>query len=218
MKEDQDQNTKQENLLPVNNDMDMSHFSEDNEDSLIFSWLKKLGILIFEVVKVVLISLAIILPIRLFLVQPFYVEGASMEPSFYQNEYLIIDEVSYRFNEPQRGEVIIFKNPKDTRAYFIKRVIGLPGETMTIEKGRVYIGGELLEEPYIENFASDSHEAITLGDNEYFVMGDNRGNSLDSRMLGPINKDYIIGRVWIRGWPIDRINTFNVPVYENISK
>lgn len=205
--------SESENLMPKDSDMDMSNFSEDDEDSIIFSWLKKLGVLVFEIVKVVLISLAIILPIRLFLVQPFYVEGASMEPNFYQNEYLIIDEISYRFNDKQRGEVIIFKNPKNTKNYFIKRIIGLPGETVSIENGRILVDGKLIEEPYITNFSSDKHDPVVLKENEYFVMGDNRNNSLDSRQLGPIHKDYIIGRVWIRGWPLDRIDTFNLPSY-----
>ncbi|OGY94214.1 MAG: signal peptidase I [Candidatus Komeilibacteria bacterium RIFOXYC1_FULL_37_11] len=196
--------------------MDMSNFSEDDEDGLVFSWFKKLAILFFEIVKVVVISLAIILPIRLFLVQPFYVEGASMEPNFYQNEYLIIDEISYRFNEKQRGEVIIFKNPQNTKAYFIKRIIGLPGETVSVENGKVFINGEVLDEPYISHLSSDNHASVILADEEYFVMGDNRTNSLDSRQLGPINKSYIIGRVWFRGWPVNRINTFNLPSYENI--
>jgi len=138
-----------------------------------------------------------------------------MEPNFYQNEYLIIDEISYRFNEKQRGEVIIFKNPKNTKAYFIKRVIGLPGETVSVENGQVFINGELLVEPYISHFSSDNHDPVILASEEYFVMGDNRNNSLDSRQLGPINKGYIIGRVWFRGWPLDRINTFNLPSYED---
>lgn len=211
----EDKKIRPENVTPDKTDMDMSNFSEDDEDNIIFSWFKKLAVLVFEVVKVVLISLAIILPIRLFLVQPFYVEGASMEPNFYQNEYLIIDEISYRFNDKQRGEVIIFKNPQNTSAYFIKRIIGLPGETVKIEDGHVFVDDELLEESYIETFSSDTHEPVTLGPDEYFVMGDNRNNSLDSRQLGPIYKDYIIGRVWIRGWPIDRINTFNLPEYNN---
>ncbi|MBT4209837.1 MAG: signal peptidase I [Candidatus Komeilibacteria bacterium] len=215
---EENKNLEQDNSVPENADMDMSNFSEDDEDSLILSWMKKFGILVFEIVKVVLISLAIILPIRLFLVQPFYVEGASMEPNFYQNEYLIIDEISYRFNEKQRGEVIIFKNPKDTRSYFIKRIIGLPGEEVSVDDGRVYINGEILEESYVENFSSDKHEAIILNENEYFMMGDNRSNSLDSRQIGPVHQEYVIGRVWVRGWPINRVNTFNVPIYENISQ
>ncbi len=214
MPEEKDQNPKENPL--AKEDMDLSHFSE-NENGPTGGWARQFGIFIFEVVKVVLISLAIILPIRLFLAQPFYVEGASMEPNFYQNEYLIIDEISYRFNDPQRGEVIILKNPQDQRAYFIKRIIGLPGETIAIRDGRVYINDQKLEENYIEHFSSDTHNPITLGPDEYFVMGDNRSNSRDSRQLGPIPRDLIIGRVWLRGWPIDRIHSFNLPDYDNLT-
>ena len=143
---DENKNSEEQNLIPEDenktpseDDLDMSNFSEDYEETGIAVWAKKFGLLVFEVVKVVLISLAIILPIRLFLVQPFYVEGASMEPNFYDKEYLIIDEISYRFNEPQRGEVVIFKNPKNTKIYFIKRVIGLPGETVEVIDGKIKI-------------------------------------------------------------------------------
>lgn len=192
--------------------LDLSNFS-DNQDTELFSWAKKFGLLIFEVAKVVLISLAIILPIRMFLVQPFYVDGASMEPNFYQNEYLIIDEISYRFQNPERGEVIIFKNPKDTKYYFIKRVIGLPGETVEVRSGTVFINGQELTEPYIENLSTQSYEEYTLSEGQYFLLGDNRINSYDSRTFGPVDEKYIIGRVWFRGWPIDRINSFNLPEY-----
>ena len=193
-------------------DFDMSNFSDKGE-SMATSWAKRFGLLVFEVVKVVLISLAIILPIRLWLVQPFYVEGASMEPSFYDSEYLIINEISYRFENPQRGEVIIFKNPQNTKVYFIKRVIGLPGEDIEIKQGKVFINDELIEETYIENFSTQSNQVVTLKDDEYFVMGDNRTNSHDSRKIGPVGEEYIIGKVWLRGWPLDRINTFNLPIY-----
>ncbi len=193
-------------------DFDMSHFSDKGE-SMATSWAKRFGLLVFEIVKVVLISLAIILPIRLWLVQPFYVEGASMEPSFYDSEYLIINEISYRFEDPERGQVIIFKNPQNTKVYFIKRVIGLPGETIEIKQGNVFINNELIEETYIENFSTQSNQPVTLDDDEYFVMGDNRTNSHDSRNIGPIKKQHIIGKVWFRGWPLDRINTFNLPIY-----
>lgn len=191
---------------------DMSHFSEGGE-SLVATWAKRVGLLVFEVVKVVVISLAIILPIRLFLIQPFYVEGASMEPNFYDKEYLIIDEISYRFNEPQRGEVVIFKNPQNTKVYFIKRIIGLPGETVEIKDGVVFINEEELTEPYIEYSSSKTYESKTLAEDEYFLMGDNRANSLDSRVLGPVSDDHVIGKVWFRGWPLNRINTFNLPSY-----
>ena len=218
----QDQNLNDENLennqegnTPDEDDFDMSHFSEDDDEGAVSSWAKKFGLLVFEVVKVVLISLAIILPIRLFLIQPFYVDGASMEPNFYDKEYLIIDEISYRFNDVQRGEVVVLKNPKDTRVYFIKRIIGLPGETIEIENGQVLINEQPIEEDYIKHLSSQSYEAITLSDNEYFVLGDNRPNSHDSRVIGPVNEKYIIGKVWFRGWPLDRLNTFNLPIYNS---
>ena len=146
-------NEKRTNDNLDNEDLDLNNFS-DNQDTMMFSWARKFGLLVFEIAKVVLISLAIILPIRMYLVQPFYVEGASMEPNFFQNEYLIINEISYRFEEPVRGEVIIFKNPKDTKTYFIKRVIGLPGETVEVQSGKVFINNKELKEEYIENFAN----------------------------------------------------------------
>ena len=193
-------------------DFNLNHFS-DSEDSMITKYAKKVGFLIFEVVKVVLISLAIILPVRMFLIQPFYVEGASMEPSFYDKEYLIINEITYRFNEPQRGEVIVFKYPKNPRQYYIKRIIGLPGETIEIRDGQVHINNEILGEEYIELLSSDNRRTVVLGDNEYFVLGDNRKNSSDSRIFGPLKGKYIIGKVWFRGWPLERISTFNLPEY-----
>lgn len=186
----------------------------DEEESTVVSFAKKAGLLVFEVVKVVLISLAIILPIRYFLVQPFYVEGASMEPSFYDKEYLIINEISYRFDQPQRGEVVILKSPEDQRYYFIKRVIGLPGEKIVMANGRVFINDKMLEETYIQSFSNDDYPATTLGADEYFVLGDNRNNSSDSRKFGPIQRQTIIGKVWLRGWPLDRFNTFNPPQYD----
>ena len=193
-------------------DFNLNGFS-DSEDSMITKYAKKVGVLIFEVVKVVLISLAIILPVRMFLIQPFYVEGASMEPSFYDKEYLIINEITYRFNEPQRGEVIVFKYPKNPRQYYIKRIIGLPGETIEIRDGQVHINNEILGDEYIELLSSDNRKTVVLGDNEYFVLGDNRSNSSDSRLFGPLKEKYIIGKVWFRGWPLERISTFNLPEY-----
>ncbi len=193
-------------------DFNLNNFS-DSEDSIIGRYAKKIGLVVFEVVKVVLISLAIILPVRMYLIQPFYVEGASMEPNFYNKEYLIINEITYRFNEPQRGEVIVFKYPKNPRNYYIKRIIGLPGETVEIRDGQVYINNEIVAETYIELFSSDNRRAIVLGSDEYFVLGDNRNNSSDSRLFGPLKEKYIIGKVWFRGWPLNRMSTFNLPEY-----
>ena len=177
--------------------------------------LKRLGILAFETIKVVLISMAIILPIRYFLIQPFYVEGASMEPNFESNEYLIIDELSYRLKQPVRGEVVVFHYPRNPRDYYIKRVIGLPGETVELIRGRVYINGHELVENYLDpdKQSNSSMAAVELKAGEYFFMGDNRNNSLDSRVFGPVDKRYIVGKVWFRGWPVDRFSFFEQPEY-----
>lgn len=162
-----------------------------------------------EVMKVFLVSLAIVLPIRYFIVQPFIVRGASMEPNFENREYLIIDEASYYLREPKRGEVVVFRYPLDRRQYFIKRIIGLPGERVEIQNGRVHIinaqypDGFVLEEPYLvppDRFTRPDMIS-TLGDNEYFVMGDNRDFSSDSRLWGPLGKHLIVGRTLLRVWP-----------------
>jgi signal peptidase I len=173
---------------------------------------------LLEVVQIVLISSAIIIPIRYFLVQPFYVKGASMEPNFYDHEYLIIDELTYRFREPFRGEIVVFKYPRDPSQYFIKRVIALPGETIEVTNGHVLIyntdhpNGMLLDESYLEE-QTTGKVRVTLGEDEYYIMGDNRDSSLDSRSFGPITRDDIIGRVWVRGLPVSRITTFDLPIY-----
>lgn len=170
---------------------------------------------VWEVVKVVVISLAIIIPIRYFLIQPFYVKGASMEPNFYDYEYLIIDEISYRFDEPDRGQVIVLKDPRNKRQYFIKRIIGLPGETVEVKDGQVIVyndefpEGEILDETgYLGDLKTGGEAKVSLAGNEYFILGDNRSASLDSRIFGPIVEDEIIGRVWVRAYPFNRLNDF----------
>ncbi len=174
-----------------------------------------------ELTRVVVISLAIILPVRYFLVQPFYVKGVSMEPNFYDHEYLVIDEISFRFREPKRGEIVVFRYPRDPSQFFIKRVVGLPGETVEIRNSRVkitsdaYPDGLVLDEAYLDPDVRIWVETeVTLGAEEYFILGDNRDSSLDSRQFGPISREVIVGRVWLRGWPLDRITRFMVPVYE----
>jgi len=187
--------------------------------------MKKFFLFLWELVKVVAISAAIIIPVRYYLIQPFYVKGASMEPNFHDSEYLIIDEISYRFNQPDRGQVIVFRYPKNPQEFFIKRVIGLPGEEIQIEDGKIivynseYPNGLTLSEEYLgselETFNSDT-EKIKIAENEYYVLGDNRDASKDSRSFGPVNKDYIIGKVLLRGWPLEKFTLFNKeywPVY-----
>ncbi len=174
---------------------------------------------VLEVAKVVVVALICIFLIRQFLIKPFYVRGASMEPSFYDNEYLVIDEISYRFGEPARGDVIVFHYPENPSQIFIKRVIGLPGETVQVTETDIVItsaatpSGFTLVEPYLHGQPSYEPETFSLGQDEYFVMGDNRNSSLDSRRFGPVGRDEIIGKMWLRAWPVDRLDVFDRPDY-----
>ena len=174
-----------------------------------------LGEFIVELLKVVLISMAIIFPVRYYVVQPFYVKGASMEPSFFDHEYLVIDELSYRFYEPARGDVVVFRYPRDPRQFFIKRIIGLPGETVRIQSGSVTVvdaqhpDGFRLPEKYLESVVTTSGEmTVSVGAGEYFLSGDNRPTSLDSRIFGVVPTRYLVGRVWLRAWPVSRWTVF----------
>lgn len=206
--------------------MPLEHFQDQDSDSNKIKVTKSQKVrsevwgsfksFVWETLKVIIISLAIIVPVRYYLIQPFYVKGASMEPNFYDHEYLIIDEISYRFNQPSRGEVIVFKYPKDPSGYFIKRVIALPGERIKISDGKITIytpkkpEGVLLDESgYL---ARDTQTLgsidLTLGPQEYYVLGDNRMSSLDSRRFGPLESKFIVGKVWVRGWPLNRVSKF----------
>ncbi len=160
-----------------------------------------------EIVRFALIAILIVVPIRMFIAQPFIVSGASMETTFHSGEYLIVDQLSYHLHEPKRGEVIIFRYPRDPSKFFIKRVIGLPGDTVTIENGIVTISNEadidgfVLDEPYAEPMPPAPKMTETLGTREYFVMGDNRDESSDSRTWGVLQEERIVGRAWMRLFP-----------------
>lgn len=168
---------------------------------------------VWEISKIIIISLLIIVPIRYFVVQPFFVKGASMEPNFDDGEYIIIDEISYAFKKPARGEVIVFKYPNDLSQYYIKRIIGLPGENIKISNQKVFLvkDGEETEirEDYLGTWIPFADMNVQLGINEYFVMGDNRAKSFDSRQWGPLLKKYIIGKVWIRIFPFSKFKIFD---------
>ena len=166
---------------------------------------------VLEIIKITLVALAIIVPVRYFLIKPFYVNGASMEPTYHNKEYLIINEISYRFDDPKRGEVVVFHYPRDEKQFFIKRVIGLPGERVVVRDNNVTVftnlfpEGITIKEPYLLPHTNTPGEVdITLGNNEYFVLGDNRTASLDSRRFGAVNKSEIVGKTWFRGWPFDK--------------
>ena len=175
---------------------------------------------IIEIIKIVLIALAVIIPVRYFLFQPFYVRGASMEPSFHDNEYLIIDEITYRFSDPKRGEVVVVQSPTNKSDFFIKRIIGLPGETVEMEDSKVVVyneqfpeGIELVEGYLAADTQTNGGRKTVLDQDEYFVLGDNRPVSLDSRSFGPLHRKYIVGRAWLRVWPFSEFQHFSVPEY-----
>jgi signal peptidase I len=170
---------------------------------------------ILETAQVVVVSLVIVFLVRNYLIQPFLVKGASMEPTFQDGNYLIIDEISYRVHPPQRDEVIVFKYPRDPKQYFIKRIVGLPNEKVEIKDQRITVyndknpDGLGLDESYLPSGdETKGDETIQLKSNEYFVMGDNRPFSSDSRYWGPVTSDLIVGRVWLRAWPINEAKAF----------
>lgn len=171
-----------------------------------------------ELLKVALLAGVTIVLVRYFLFKPFYVKGKSMQPNFYEHDYLIIDELTYRFREPDRGEVVVFRPPNDEKDFYLKRVIGLPNERVVVEDGKVVVyndehpQGILIEEVYLEEETTGA-VSVTLGPDQYFVLGDNRDASLDSRRFGAIDVDAIVGRVWLRGLPLHRIGFFEHPEY-----
>tara|TARA_B100001179_G_scaffold232730_1_gene226841 strand:- start:5363 stop:5956 length:594 start_codon:yes stop_codon:yes gene_type:complete len=165
-----------------------------------------------ELVRFVIIVLAIVIPIRIFIAQPFVVNGESMLPTFENGDYLIIDEISYRFNDPERGDIIVFRFPEKHTRFLVKRVIGLPGETVKLQNEDVTIitaeGATIqLEEDYVNGAFSDNG-SWKLGEDDYFVLGDNRTNSSDSRSWGLLDRDLIIGRTLIRLYPLNEITIF----------
>jgi len=183
--------------------------------------MKSILSFIWETVKIAAVTLAIIIPIRYFLVQPFFVKGASMEPNFEDGQYLVIDELSYRLRQPQRGEVIVFHYPPDPSQFYIKRIIGLPGEKVEISSNQIKIynmdhplGFILDENGYLPQVTVTLGSADQqLGPDEYFVLGDNRQESFDSRRWGAVPSANITGRVWLRAWPPQTAHVFVAPQY-----
>lgn len=191
-----------------------------------------IGGLLWEMVKVFLLAVVVIIPVRVFLFQPFFVQGSSMEPNFEDGQYLVVSEFGYKetnlnlsesfhftvnsFRTIERQDVTVFRYPKNPSQFFIKRVIGLPGEALEIKRGKVIIyndeqpnGFVLDESAYLSAGAfNDDMSKVNLGDDEYFLLGDNRMFSYDSRSIGPIKKNKIIGRVLLRAWPVERFSLY----------
>lgn len=173
-----------------------------------------------EIFEVALIAVGAVFLIRSFLIQPFLVSGSSMVPNFSDGDYLLIDELTYRFREPRRGEVVVFRSPENFSTFFIKRIIGLPGEKVDIENGKIFIVEKnktekfLLEESYIlSNVLTKGGVGLGLGGEEYFLLGDNRSYSFDSRSWGPLRRENIIGLVRLRLWPVSDFQAFAAPAY-----
>jgi len=184
-------------------------------------FFESIGLFFLELIKVALLAGITIGLVRYFLFKPFYVKGQSMESTFFEHEYLIIDELSYRLRDPGRGEVVVFRSPINPKDFYLKRIVGLPNERVKIENNKVIIYNELypqgavLDEDYLDvDTQTLGSVNVTLGNDQYFVLGDNRDASFDSRRFGPINRDVMIGRTWFRGYPFTRAGLFEVPEYK----
>ena len=166
--------------------------------------------LIREVIETIALTLIVFLVIR-FAAQSFRVDGDSMNPGLHTDEFVLVDKAAYLFQAPQRGDVIVFHYPLDTHRDFIKRVIGLPGDIINVTSTSVIVDGRTLQEPYISDTSNFGNDTWKLRPNQFFVMGDNRPNSLDSRTWGPLDRGYIIGKAVVVYWPItdwELINAF----------
>lgn len=168
----------------------------------------KTKLIFLEVIETLVFVVLIVLPIRYFVFEPFVIRGESMAPNFHNGDYLIAEKISLYFEKPKRFDVIIFKAPPHQQDYYIKRIIGLPGETVEIKNGKIYIynqefpnGFELKENFKTTPLNLNEKLKITLKDNEYFVLGDNRQASFDSRKWGPLSEENLIGKVILRLWP-----------------
>lgn len=176
--------------------------------------LKSLGTFLLDILEVIVFAFAIFLFLYLLVMQPHKIKGVSMMPNFPDGEFLLTDKVTYRFKEPKRGDVIIFKAPVAEDEEFIKRIIGLPGEKVMLKEGHFYINGKILDESYIAsdvytnpgNFLLENEE-YTVPTGKYFVVGDNRPHSSDSRFWGPVDLKAFNGRAWLIYWPLSSFGT-----------
>lgn len=194
---------------------------EDKKRTDLMEKLKDFLDFSFETIRVVIVSLIIIVVVRSFVIQPFFVKGSSMVPNFHDGDYLIVDELSYELGKPERGDVVIFRYPNNPSEYFIKRVIGLPGESVEIRDNKITV----YNNEHLEGFALDEStylkgDVMTTGDvfqqlgpTQYYMLGDNRPASSDSRTWGVLEKRFIIGKAWIRAWPFNNAAVFEGTEY-----
>ncbi len=177
---------------------------------------------IMEIMETVVFVGSLFIVVYLFILQPNQIKGASMEPTFYNGNYIFTSKVTYKMRNPQRGDVVVFHSPRNPDIEYIKRVIGLPGDTILIENQQVYVNGQKIDEPYISaattlipgNFVQEG-VPIEVPEDHYFVMGDNRPRSSDSREFGPIPVSSIVGQVFFRYFPTDALGPVDNPFDED---
>ena len=179
---------------------------------MVLDGLKQSFGVFWDFIEAIVFALAIFVVCYLFLFQPNQVKQHSMEPTYHDSEYILTDKISYRLGMPKRGDVVVFRSPKNAEVDFIKRIIGLPGEKIKIKAGKVYINGDILDEsayldPSVytgsESSLAENTESL-IPDGHYFTMGDNRTQSSDSRDFGPVKPSEFVGKAFFRYWPIDR--------------
>lgn len=190
--------------------------------------IKAIGAFFLDIIETVVIALSIFLILYLFIMQPHQVNGVSMDPTFHNGEYVMTDKLSYKFGSPSRGDVVVFRAPpaancpEGNGCDYIKRIIGLPGDTVEIKDNHIYINNIALEEPYIASTVHTypgtytSHGPVIIPQNSYFCVGDNREHSSDSRAWGPVTFDHIVGKVFFRYWPPDRLGLIQHATYNNL--
>lgn len=185
--------------------------------------IKRIITAIFDFLQGIVVVLAVLVMIYLFIASPQEINGASMEPNFHNGEYILTNKILYKFREPTRGDVVIFKSPRNKEIDYIKRVIGLPGDIVELKSNSFYVNQQKIEEPYLEpgvtifggSYLQEGQEVV-VPPGHYFLVGDNRPHSSDSREFGPIPLEDFIGAAFLRYWPFDRFGVLPHPTYDNI--
>jgi len=186
--------------------------------------LKAVGSFFLDIIETIVVALAIFVVVYLFLFQPHQVKGNSMYPNFHDGEYILTDKISYRLGQPKRGDVIVFKAPRNEEVDYIKRIIGLPGDEIKLENNSMFINTKRLDEGYLPSdfvtlpgsFLSENIP-VTVPAGQYFVLGDNRNHSSDSREWGMVKRDEIVGKAFFRYWPINQVGTIKKVSYNDVS-
>ncbi len=183
-------------------------------------WIKRAVAAFFDFLQGIVVILAILVMVYLFIMSPQEINGASMEPNFHNGEFILTNKVLYKFRDPIRGDVIIFKSPKNKEVDYIKRIIGLPGDTVKLQNNSFYVNGQKVDEPYLSpdstifggSFLRENEE-ITVPPGQYFLAGDNRPHSSDSREFGTIAKEDFIGTAIFRYFPFSQMGVLPHPTY-----